>query len=139
MSRTNRRGEIIREAPSIPPDLPESLAESVLAAKEHAGPVPGPEEAERLKAVLEHLVPRKLRIPPKDDHSVARDVWCEPLLSLSWDKRAGHWKWAISNRQLNVRVSGYLGKLDDALLQIEAALQSRNVQVSRIKDSGILT
>jgi hypothetical protein len=92
-------------------------------AEAAAGKVPTPhqEEKEQIPMLLELLTPSEWP-DPNHKGSEPRLIWREPLLLISWDKRAAAWKVNLSDSVLEVSGGCLASSLLTALIDAERAL-----------------
>lgn len=117
------------------PDLPQVLADAVLRAELGCFPTFTDEERKKCPHLYEMLSPSLVNDPNHRGKGDPKKVLREPLLMISWDRLNGAWKWAVSDKILNIGGGGTLGTLIDVAGQIEAQLGSGTVPFKRRKVS----
>jgi hypothetical protein len=113
MSKKQRKVQLADLA-GVNPDLPKSLISSLTRAIGYKMPVPEPEVLKRFPLVMEYLSTRAIKVPSGEENGKPRDAFAEPLLMISWDRRAGSFKWNCSNKLMNFGCGGLLS-MDPAL------------------------
>jgi len=121
--------------PPISPDLPEFLAHVLDNVRQAKGPTPTTEEEAHLPRLFELLTPMMVADPRYRGEGKPPRVLREPMLLLSWDRRAGTWKCSITDKVLNVSTAIPVPTLLDALQAVERALASGQVIFSQRKPS----
>jgi len=109
--------------PANPSDLPLELATVMESARAGAVPYPSLEEEASVPLLFKWLTPMIVTDPRYKGDGKAPKALREPLLMVSWDRRAGVWKASISDKVLNLSGSGYLKSLATALVDVEAHLR----------------
>ncbi len=115
------------------PEIPERLGESLLAAKGQTVPEISEETNNACPLLFEWLAPRKVKLPSARPGEKAVDAFMEPLLLISWDRRAGSWKWTISNKTLNYGCGGAITELSKSFEQIEELLRLGKINPRELK------
>jgi hypothetical protein len=128
---SDKNGRTKRPA-SNPDQLPEYLAAIVQQGGGEVGPTLDT-DLDSYPALCQVLSPRIVCIPPCDSYPKGTKVLREPLLSISWDRGLGAWRWSISDKVLNRRVSGAAAGLMLLLSSIENCLKDGTAQVKVIK------
>lgn len=113
-----------------PPEL-EALRER---ARTQVAPVVNPEEEELIQDLLILLRPSIVRIAPKNEGGIVKEVLREPMLMVVWDRAAGRWRWSITDRTYEISTSGYVASLLDLAEQMSGQIKDGKVIV---KDLGI--
>ncbi len=96
------------EVASVNPEMPIHLATSLTLARTHMLPTFDEEHYNLWSRLIEYISPREVKLPGKTTEDRPRDAFSEPLLMISWDRRAGQFKWSISNKTLNYGCGGLL-------------------------------
>jgi hypothetical protein len=84
--------------------------------------MPKQEEFHAIPQLLELMSPRLIRDPRWSGQGTAPLVLREPLLMVSWDRRAGAWKLSLSDKVLNVSGSCLVVDLLTALVEGERGI-----------------
>lgn len=125
-SRSTRNGQ------QSNPDQVKVMREWIDLAREHGNPEPSAEEREKVPQTLAFLAPEVIPDPDHRGESKAKKVLREPLLMISWDRAAGRWKWAISDKVCRVQVGGHFDTLIAFSEQIERQLAEKKVFVKEL-------
>jgi hypothetical protein len=104
------------------PDIGPVLAHVVEQGQQLHLPDPSEEERSAIGQLLELMSPRLIRDPRWSGQGQAPLVLREPLLMVSWDRRAGAWKLSISDKVLNVSGSCLVPNLLDLVVQGERGI-----------------
>jgi hypothetical protein len=119
--------------PATTPDLPTALAEYILSAGERSLPSITEEDAAQLSDLWEMMRPCLVLDPRYRGQGDPPKVLREPLLMISWDRRAGGWKISISDKVLNLAGSMPVTCLANALCEANRALANRSYPFSERK------
>lgn len=123
------------QLPPISPDLPENLARIVVASKEGSLPNGTGDDKERLPLLLEFLTPMMVSDPRYRGEGKPPRALREPMLLLSWDRRAGSWKVSLTDKVLNVGGSILVPTLWGALEDVEKHMTGGRITFSERKPS----
>jgi hypothetical protein len=104
------------------PDLPAVLTHVVEQGAHLHLPMPKQEELDAIPQLVELMSPRLIRDPRWSGQGTAPLVLREPLLMVSWDRRAGGWKLSLSDKVLNVSGSCLVVDLLTALVEGERGI-----------------
>jgi hypothetical protein len=109
------------------PDAEKAFKLAQEQALENAFPRPTDEERKRFPNLLWMVSPMLVPDPKFKGQGESPKVLREPLLMVSWDRTAGRWKWSLSDKTLNLSISGHLDSLDAIGEQIELSVASKRV------------
>lgn len=110
----------------------DAIKEALLQASENSVPIPSSEELEKLPQLLWFLSPALVDDPKHRGSQKPPKVLREPLLLVSWDRGAGRWKWAISDKTLNLSMDAHVDNLLSLGEQIEAAIVAKKVRIKNV-------
>lgn len=105
-----------------PADISPVLAHVIDQGQRIQLPMPTDDELAKVPQMLELMSPRLIRDPRWSGQGTAPLVLREPLLMVSWDRRAGAWKLSLSDKVLNVSGSCLVMDLLDLVVQGERAI-----------------
>jgi hypothetical protein len=100
-------------------ELPEHLADAIEHAKKLIVPYPQGDEEIKLPNLFRWLTPMLVPDPKWNGQGKQKRVLREPLLLLSFDRRAGSWKVTLSDSTLNLGGSCVVHSLLDAFIDVE--------------------
>jgi hypothetical protein len=115
------------------PELPPVLAHVVAEGQKLLLPHPSPEEESGISELFELMSPRLIHDPRWSGQGTAPLVLREPLLLVSWDRRAGAWKVSISDKVLNVAGSCLVPSLLDLVGMTNALIVAGKISWSQKK------
>lgn len=117
------------------PGLPDLVGELLNRATKNESPPDSQNGAKVTPTLFRLLSPEIVKNPRWKGQGNPPDVLREPLLTLSWDRAAGKWKWAVTDRVCNWRIGGFLDDLADGVQGIELALKEGRYDSKKIKTS----
>jgi hypothetical protein len=114
------------------PDQEKALLDARERAIRNSCPLPSPTEVKNYPQLLWLISPSYVGDPKHNGDGEARLVLREPLFMLSWDRGAGRWKWAVSDKTWGISTGGLVESLDDLLLQIEQQIVRGEVSIKEL-------
>jgi len=119
--------------------LPDVLAALVTSAKAGTLPTAPHEDDTALRDVFDLLRPCMVPDRKWTGQGKQKAVLREPLLMISWDRRARSWKGTITDKQLNLTGSVYSLSISGVLAAFQAALATGQLVLAEREISVDLT
>jgi len=123
------------DTPAISPDLPEFLATVLDSVRQKSGPTPTLEEEEKIPTLFQLMTPMMVNDPRYKGEGKPPRALREPMLLISWDRRASTWKVSLTDKVLNISTAIPVPTLVDALQEVEKALAGGKVTFAQRKPS----
>lgn len=101
------------------PEMPEHLKKSIAEARTHTVPSIDDLTKKVCPHLFEYLSPRELKIEGDTEDARPKETFAEPLLMISWDRRAGTYKWSLMNKTINYGCGGSIIVLGNTIQEIE--------------------
>jgi hypothetical protein len=113
--------------------LPEVLASVREAAVAHTLPELDDDTASICPRLFEIMAPRMVPSLTQMSQGKPIQVWREPMMSVVWDRSVGAFRWMVSDKVLNFRLSANAVRLPTLIVEIETAIADGKVSTKEIK------
>lgn len=115
------------------PDQILVLREWMEKAHENSYPIPSEEERTGCPQLIAWLAPQVVNDPDHKGEQKPKRVLREPMFMVTFDRSAGRYKWAITDKVCRVQVGGWFDSLLGFSSEIERQLVEKKVWVKELE------